>query len=74
MANSAVLRALFRRFALSMAAALLAVLAAPALAHPGVSPTDVILSLHAEPYPLHQAAGKGDFAAVQSIFISLPTR
>ena len=70
MANSAVLRALFRRFASPMAAALLAVFAAPALAHPGISPTDIIVSLHAEQYPLHQAARERDLIAIIHFFQS----
>ena len=70
MANSAVLRALCGRFALSTAAALLAVLAAPALAHTDASTADNIVSLHAEPYPLHQAAGAADVLAANHFYFS----
>ena len=70
MANSAVLRALCRRFASLTAVALLAVLAAPALAHFDASTPDNIVSLHAEPYPLHQAAGEGDLTVVNHFYFS----
>ena len=70
MANSAVLRALCGRFALSTAAALLAVLAAPALAHTDALTADNIVSLHAEPYPLHQAASADDVSAFPHFLLS----
>ena len=70
MANAAVLRALFRRFALLTPVALLAVLAAPALAHFDASTPDNIVSLHAEPHPLHQAVGEGDVLAANHFHFS----
>ena len=70
MANSAVLRALFRRFASLTTVALLAVFAAPALAHTYPSLDDNIVSLHAEPYPLHQAAGAADVSVANHFYFS----